>query len=176
MFNDCGIAIEYLKQKYKLRSIAYVDIDAHHGDGVFYEFENDPVVVFADMHEDGNYLYPGTGAADETGTGAGKGFKLNIPMPPGANDNLFFQQWEKVESFLLQKNPEFILLQCGADSIHGDPITHMAYSEKAHAYAAKRLRQLAEKTAYGRILATGGGGYNLSNIASGWNAVVAELV
>ncbi len=61
-----------------------MDIDAHHGDGVFYAFEADPRVIFADLHEDGQYLYPGTGSAEETGSGAAAGTKLNIPLPPGA--------------------------------------------------------------------------------------------
>ena len=86
VFNDCGVAAEYLRHKYGLRRIAYVDIDAHHGDGVFYGFEDDPDLIFADIHEDGRYLYPGTGAAEETGTGRARGTKLNIPMAPGADD------------------------------------------------------------------------------------------
>jgi len=64
VFNDCGIVIELLRKRHGLRRIAYVDIDAHHGDGVFYAFESDPDALFADIHEDGRYLYPGTGAAD----------------------------------------------------------------------------------------------------------------
>ena len=66
VFNDCGVVIETLKAA-GLERIAYVDIDAHHGDGVFYSYEDDPDVIFADLHEDGNYLYPGTGHAHETG-------------------------------------------------------------------------------------------------------------
>jgi len=72
VFNDCGVAIELLKRR-GLKRIAYVDIDAHHGDGVYYAFEDDAAVVFADVHEDGRYLYPGTGAAEETGRGAACG-------------------------------------------------------------------------------------------------------
>src|SRR6202044_3147635 len=75
VFNDCGVAIEQLKNA-GLKHIAYVDIDAHHGDGVFYAFEHDAAVIFADLHEDGRYLYPGTGAAEETGRGAAVGTKL----------------------------------------------------------------------------------------------------
>jgi acetoin utilization protein AcuC len=67
VFNDCGIAIETLRLQYGLQRIAYVDIDAHHGDGVFYSFEEDADLIFADLHEDGRVLYPGTGAAEETG-------------------------------------------------------------------------------------------------------------
>jgi acetoin utilization protein AcuC len=175
VFNDCGIAIEYLRYKYKIQRIAYVDIDAHHGDGVFYSFENDPDLIFVDLHEDGHFLYPGTGAKTEIGKGSAKGTKLNIPMLPHSNDDAFMQAWESVEKFLLIHGADFILLQCGADSVEGDPITHMEYSEKAHAYAAKRLCKLANEMCDGRLIAMGGGGYNHENIAKTWTAVVESM-
>ena len=172
VFNDCGVAIEVLKIRYQLKRIAYVDIDAHHGDGVFYSFENDPDVFIADLHEDGRYLYPGTGGETETGTGLAKGTKLNIPMPPNADDGDFMQAWDQVEKFL----HEIILFQCGADSLAGDPLTHLKYSFKAHEHAAKSLCQLANEYCGGRVLAMGGGGYNHANIISAWMAVVKALL
>ena len=175
VINDCGIAIETLLNKYQLQRVAYVDIDAHHGDGVFYSFEDDPRLIFADMHEDGQFLYPGTGSVNETGKGDAVGTKLNIPMPPKANDEHFFKIWPLVEQFLEKHQPEFILFQCGADSIKGDPITHLEYSEKAHAHAAKRLSIIADKYCAGKLLVMGGGGYNHDNIAKTWTAVVDAL-
>ena len=176
VFNDCAIAIESLRRMYGLRCIAYVDIDAHHGDGVFYAFEGDPSLALADLHEDGRFLYPGTGAVSETGKGAAKGTKLNIPMPPGADDRLFFTAWEQVQSFIDRARPEFILLQCGADSLAGDPITHMAFSSAAHRYATTSLCALAKTHCNGRLLALGGGGYNLANLADAWCAVVEAML
>lgn len=175
VINDCGIAIETLFQKYGLQRVAYVDIDAHHGDGVFYSFEDEPRLIFIDMHEDGKFLYPGTGAVTETGKGIAAGSKLNIPMPPQSDDELFFKMWPHVEKFLERNQPEFILFQCGADSIKGDPITHLEYSENAHAYAAKSLSRIAEQYCGGKLLAMGGGGYNHDNIAKTWTAVVNAL-
>ncbi|MGH8328523.1 MAG: acetoin utilization protein AcuC, partial [Steroidobacteraceae bacterium] len=93
VFNDCGVAIELLRSRFGLRRVAYIDIDAHHGDGVFYAFESDAAVIFADLHEDGRYLYPGTGAAEETGRGDAQGTKLNLPLPPGADDAVFSDVW-----------------------------------------------------------------------------------
>lgn len=176
VFNDCGVAIELLRRRHGLRRIAYVDIDAHHGDGVFYAFESDPDVVFADLHEDGRYLYPGTGAAHETGRGEAEGMKLNIPLPPGADDAAFAQEWPRVLGHLERFAPEFILLQCGADSIEGDPITHLQYTPATHARAAADLVALAERLGHGRVLALGGGGYNRTNLAQAWNAVVESLL
>lgn len=172
VFNDCGIAVEYLRKKYGLTRVAYVDIDAHHGDGVFYGFEDDPDLIFADIHEDGRYLYPGTGAATETGKGPAEGTKLNIPLPPGAGDAEFAEVWPKVEAYIEQMEPEFIILQCGADSLEGDPITHLRFTEDAHARAARELSRLASKLCSGRLVGTGGGGYNRDNLARAWTRVV----
>ncbi len=174
--NDCGVAIETLKREYHLTRIAYVDIDAHHGDGVFYAFESDPALAYADLHEDGRFLYPGTGNAREHGRGDAAGTKLNIPMPPDADDRQFLLAWERVEEFIDAARPEFILFQCGADSIAGDPITHLRYSSAAHGHAAESLCALADAHAQGRLLAMGGGGYNRRNLALAWTAVVATLV
>ena len=176
VFNDCGVAIETLRRQYGVQRVAYVDIDAHHGDGVFYAFEDDPDLIFADLHEDGRYLYPGTGFVDETGAGAARGTKLNIPMPPQAGDETFIRVWESVERFVDRAKPEFVLLQCGADSLAGDPITHLRYSEAAHRHAAERLKRLAERHCAGRLLALGGGGYERRNLARAWTAVVEALL
>ncbi len=172
VFNDCGVAAEHLRRNHGLERIAYVDIDAHHGDGMFYAFEDDPGLLFADIHEDGRYLYPGTGAAEETGRGAAVGTKLNLPMPPGADDAAFASAWRRVEAYLDAARPEFILFQCGADSLAGDPITHLRYSEQAHADAAAALCRLADRHCDGRIVGTGGGGYNRRNLARAWTRVV----
>jgi acetoin utilization protein AcuC len=176
VFNDCGVAIEMLRRNHGLKRIAYVDIDAHHGDGVFYAFIDDPDLIFADIHEDGRYLYPGTGGEDETGLGAAKGAKLNIPVPPGADDAVFAAEWPRVLAHLRKFEPEFILLQAGADSVEGDPITHMRFSADTHTRAARDLAKLADELGHGRILGTGGGGYNRINLAQAWTGVVAGLV
>jgi len=172
VFNDCGVAVEYLRHKHGLRRIAYIDIDAHHGDGVFYGFEDDPDLLFADIHEDGRYLYPGTGSASETGKGPAAGTKLNIPLPPGAGDAEFEVVWPEVAAYVGAARPEFIIMQCGADSLEGDPITHLRFTENAHARAASELCRLANEYCGGRIIGTGGGGYNRANLARAWTRVV----
>jgi acetoin utilization protein AcuC len=176
VFNDCGVVVEELRDRWGLRRIAYVDIDAHHGDGVFYAFEEDPDLLFADIHEDGRFLYPGTGAAHETGRGAALGTKLNIPLAPAAGDAEFHAAWSRIEAYLEAGRPEFILLQCGADSLEGDPITHLRFTEAAHGHAAARLAVLADRHCDGRLLALGGGGYNRRNLARAWTRVVRSLV
>jgi len=175
--NDIGIVIEDLRRNHNIKRIAYVDIDAHHGDGVFYEYEDDPQVFIADIHEDGHYLYPGTGFRSESGTGRAKGSKLNLPLsPPRIHNADFFPAWEKIESFLATARPEFIILQAGADSILGDPITHMGLTAEAHGHATRQLCKIADELCQGRLLVTGGGGYNRSNIAQAWTAVLRALI
>ncbi len=176
VFNDCGVAVHYLRHRHQLERIAYVDIDAHHGDGVFYAFEDDPDLLFADLHEDGQYLYPGTGRADETGAGPARGTKLNIPLPPGSTDDAFHEAWARVEEYLLAARPEFILLQCGADSLGGDPITHLRFTEAAHTHAGARLCVIADELGHGRVVGMGGGGYNRRNLALAWSGVVGAVL
>jgi len=143
---------------------------------VFYAFEDDGAVIFADIHEDGRYLYPGTGSAGETGRGAAQGTKLNLPMAPGADDAAFASVWPRVIAHLEPFAPQFIILQCGADSVEGDPITHLRFSAKSHGLAARELLALADRLGHGRVLALGGGGYNRGNIGQAWNAVVENLL
>ncbi len=175
VFNDCGVAIELLKRA-GLARVGYIDIDAHHGDGVFYAFEEDEAVVFADLHEDGRYLYPGTGALDERGRGAAEGSKLNVPLPPGAGDEVFERVWPHVTAHVQKYAPEFLILQCGADSLEGDPITHLRFSPGVHGRAARDLAALADRLGHGRLLALGGGGYNRENLARAWTTVVESLL
>jgi acetoin utilization protein AcuC len=176
VFNDIGVVVEHLKLAHDLKRIGYVDIDAHHGDGVYYGFEDDGSLIFADLHEDGRYLYPGTGASSETGAGAAEGCKLNLPLPPGAGDAEFLAAWPAVEAHLERHAPQFIIFQCGADSLAGDPITHLQLTESAHAHAARRLCVVADRHARGRILGVGGGGYNRRNLARAWTRVVQAFV
>ena len=176
IFNDTGIVIETLRAEFGIRKVAYIDIDVHHGDGVFYAYESDPEVCIVDLHQDGRTLYPGTGHAHEQGKGVAAGTKLNIPLLPGADDEAFFAEWARALPFLRAANPEFILLQCGADSIAGDPLAMLQLSAAAHARVARDLCALAEECAHGRIMGFGGGGYNRRNLAVGWNGVLKAFL
>ncbi len=96
-------------------------------------------------------------------------------MAPGAGDSEFDMAWEKVREYIDDAAPEFVIFQCGADSLEGDPITHLNYSEEAHAKAASDLCELADRHCGGRIIGTGGGGYNLGNLARAWTRVVESF-
>ena len=133
-------------------------------------------MIFADIHEDGRYLYPGTGSSHETGKGMALGTKLNIPLLPGSGDERFFRVWPEVEEFIRFGKPEVIILQAGADSIKGDPITHLSFSPAAHRHATRQLCAIADEFCQGRVIALGGGGYNRGNLALAWNAVIDAML
>lgn len=176
VFNDCGVVIDTLRSHYGIQRVAYVDIDVHHGDGLFYPYEDDADLIYADIHEDGRFLYPGTGSERERGKGEAEGVKLNIPMQPGWGDKEFFRAWEQVVDHLKHFKPEFIVMQCGADSLAGDPLAHLQYTPAAHAHAAKNLCALANELCQGRIMGFGGGGYHRGNLAQAWCAVLNEFI
>lgn len=175
VFNDSAIAISFALKELQIKRVAYVDIDAHHGDGVYYGFESDERVVIGDVHEDGRYLYPGTGFSNDKGRGTAVGTKLNLPISPGSGDQEFVVAFDKIIDFIEGFSPKFIFLQCGADGLDGDPITHLKYSSEAHRYASRKLHELSHRISDGRILAMGGGGYNKENVSSAWTAVAQEL-
>jgi acetoin utilization protein AcuC len=175
VFNDGAIAICKILLDKRFKRIGYIDIDAHHGDGVFYGFESEPRVIIGDIHEFGPSSYPGTGSAEETGLGEAIGTKLNVPLPVGAGDTEFIRGFDKIESFVRRFAPELIIFQCGADGLVGDPEAHLAYSTLVHTYASRRIHGMAHDLCQGRILALGGGGYDARNVLAAWSAVVREL-
>ncbi|MCK5001635.1 MAG: acetoin utilization protein AcuC [Gammaproteobacteria bacterium] len=176
VFNDCAVAIEHLRRRHHLQKILYVDIDAHHGDGVFYNYDSDSNLFMVDFHEDGRFLYPGTGDTDETGCGSAQGSMMNFPMPIQATDEDFSRLWSEAEVFIRSIEPEFIILQCGADAMKGDPITHLEYSQQSYQLAAESLCRTADEVCDGRMIALGGGGYNMENISLAWPVVVRAML
>jgi acetoin utilization protein AcuC len=175
VFNDLGVVIDSLRTRYGVRRVGYVDIDVHHGDGIYYVYEADPDLIVVDVHEDGRFLYPGTGHARERGRGDAAGTKLNLPLAPGAGDDEFFAAWELGMAHLRRFRPEFLILQAGADGLAGDPLADLRLTPAVHARVARDLRRLADELCGGRLMVFGGGGYNLRNVAAAWTAVLGAL-
>jgi acetoin utilization protein AcuC len=175
VFNDLGVVIDSLRTRFGIRRVGYVDIDVHHGDGIYYPYEADPDLIVVDVHEDGRFLYPGTGHARETGRGEAAGTKLNLPLAPGAGDDEFFAAWEAGMAHLRRLKPQFLILQAGADGLTGDPLADLRLTPAVHTRVARDLRRLADELCDGRLMAFGGGGYDLRNLAAAWTAVLGEL-
>lgn len=158
VYNDLSIAIRHLTNL-GLR-VAYLDIDAHHGDGVQWLHYTENQVLTISLHETGRYLFPGTGYTYELGRGDGVGYSLNVPLEPYTQDRSYLEALERVlEPALAWFKPDLLVVQGGADSHEFDPLADLALSTQGYKAAYQLIVQLAEQFAGGRILATGGGGY-----------------
>jgi len=176
VFNDPAVSIAYLKKKHHFSRVMYFDMDAHHGDGVMYGFYTDPGVLDVDFHEDGRYLFPGTGFTSDTGEKEGKGLKVNMPVAPGTGDEPYLAGFREIVPTLVRAyKPEFILVQCGADSHNGDLLAHLQLTTRTFNEIVTTLHKLAHEVANGRIVAFGGGGYNPANVARCWTMIAAAL-
>jgi acetoin utilization protein AcuC len=167
--NDAVLAILRLRER-GLR-VAYVDIDAHHGDGVQYAFYDDPQVLTISTHERGERLFPGTGFVNELGEGDAAGFSVNLPLEAYTDSGVYLPAFEAVVPPLLERfKPDVIVAQLGIDSHRTDPLTHLALDIQGFARAFARILPLAP-----RVIALGGGGYDLRNVARGWTVAWAVL-
>jgi acetoin utilization protein AcuC len=168
--NDVGVIIKYLlKQGFK---VAYVDIDAHHGDGVQWPFFSSDQVLTISIHQHPSTIFPGTGLAQEMGQGPGLGFAVNIPLWPDSDDEIYIRSFDLIVPPLLERfAPDYIITQLGADSLRGDPITNLNVTTAAYCHCVRRLKEMA----WGRWIALGGGGYNLAATARSWTLAWAMM-
>jgi len=176
VFNDIGVAIEAARRSWGLRRVLYIDIDAHHGDGVMYAYYDDADILTLDFHEDGRNLYPGTGFERETGGPGAVGSKRNVSLPPGADDDHFKSKLETMTNFLRNSHPELVILQAGADCLRGDPIADLSLSKGVHRLITQTARKVADQQCDGRLLALGGGGYNTKRTAEAWMSVLTTML
>jgi len=176
IFNDPAISIAYLKKNYGLERILYLDVDAHHGDGVMYGFYSDPAVLDIDFHEDGHHLFPGTGFAKEVGADKAVGLKVNVPLSPFAGDDTYLELFEKIVPAAVAKyHPQMLLLQCGADSHANDLLAHLQITTKTYRKVVEAVHSMAHEMANGHLVIFGGGGYNIANVARTWTAATCVL-
>ena len=164
VFNDVVIAILRLLALGAER-VAYVDIDAHHGDGVQNAFYSSNRVLTISIHQSGQTLFPGTGACDEMGDEPGVGYAVNVPLAPGTHNAAYAHVIDNAVAPLIRAfNPDVLVTQQGIDTHIDDPLTHLRLTSEGHTSAVAKLGSLSP----GKWLAMGGGGYDLSAVARCW--------
>lgn len=175
VYNDPALAIAWLLEQGAKR-IAYVDVDVHHGDGVQNAFYDDPRVLTISLHESPTTLFPGTGLSSETGGPGAEGYAVNVPLPAGTGDNGWHRAFQAVVPPLLHEfQPEILVTQQGCDTHALDPLANLTLSVDGQRRAYQELHQLAQKTAGGRWLLFGGGGYGLVQVVPrAWSHLLAE--
>jgi len=160
-FNNVAIASRYLQKQHSLERIVVIDWDVHHGNGTQHIFEDDATIFYTSFHQDPASCYPGSGWASETGSGEGQGYTLNLPMPPGAGKDEYLEAMEKIEQAMDKFKPQFVLISAGFDAHLADPLAHIRLTEKEYEELTRRIKNIAEKHAEGRLVSVLEGGYNL---------------
>ena len=177
VYNDAGIAISWLLDN-GFKKVAYVDVDVHHGDGVQAMFYEDPRVLTVSLHQHPATLWPMTGWSSEVGDGAAEGTAVNLPMLPGVNDHMWLRAFHAiVPSVLRAFEPEIIVLQAGCDSHREDLLADLALTVDGHRASYVAVRELADELCEGRLIAVGGGGYQLIRVVPrSWTHLIATML
>lgn len=161
--NDVAIACKYLAEKGQ--RVLYLDIDVHHGDGVQNAFYNTNQVLTISMHESGRYLFPGTGFEHEIGEGEGRGFSVNMPLPPGTYNAAFMRCFNEIARPLIKSfDADVFVFELGADGLAGDPLAHLKLTNDVYQRVIEFLLSQHKP-----MLMTGGGGYHIDNTVRAWS-------
>ncbi len=175
VLNNVAIAARHAQRRLGIGRVLIVDWDVHHGNGTQDIFYEDGSVFVFNTHQ--SPWYPGTGAASETGAGAGKGTTMNCPFPAGSGRAEIVGAFETKLGPAMEKfRPELVMISAGFDSREGDPLGNFLLTDKDFADLTKIVRNIAEKTAGGRVVSLLEGGYNLAGLASAATAHVAALL
>jgi acetoin utilization protein AcuC len=158
------VALACLKLAAAGKRVLYLDVDAHHGDGVQAAFYSRPDVMTVSMHETGKTLFPWGGFENEIGEGPGRGFNVNISLPPETYDDAFLAAFDGAVVPVLEfYQPDVIVLELGLDTLAGDPLTHLRLTNNAVVEVLERLLRFQRP-----MLVAGGGGYHVENTVRGW--------
>lgn len=165
LFNNVAVAARYIQQRHGLARVMIIDWDVHHGNGTQQIFEEDPSIFYISIHQ--SPLYPGTGREDERGRGAGEGFTVNCPLPPGKGDDEYVAVFDKtVQPAVAAFRPDFILISAGFDAHRDDPLSNMRVTEDGFGEMTRKVLDWAGVHSQGRVLSCLEGGYNLRALAA----------
>jgi acetoin utilization deacetylase AcuC-like enzyme len=171
LFNNIAVGALRAREVHGLTRVAAIDFDVHHGNGTQARFADDPTLFYASTHQ--SPLYPGTGAASETGVGN----IVNVPLPPLAGSRQFrMAMSQKILPALDAFRPEMVLISAGFDAHRHDPLAQLLLEEADYVWATEQLVDIARRHAGGRVVATLEGGYDLPALAASAAAHVRALM
>jgi len=175
LYNDVAFCGKYLLQKHKLQRILILDTDAHAGNGTSDYFYDEPRVLLIDLHQDPRTLYPGTGFAYDIGYGAGKGFTVNIPMPPYSGYDSYKLAFEElVQPIVAEFQPQIIIRNGGSDPHFSDGLTSLGLSVEGFQMITAQVRQMSE-VCQGKAIDLIASGYNETVLPYAWLALICGL-
>jgi len=167
--NDIGVGIAKLIGAG--HRVAFVDIDAHHCNGVQDRFYGDDRVLTISLHQLSDGFYPETGRVSETGTMEGRGYTVNVPLPPETDDEVYVHAFEQVVPPLLEAyKPDIVIAEIGADTLISDPLTDLRLTSNGYEAVVKTLCEVAP-----RLVAVGGGGYDVFRTSNCWTLAFAAM-
>jgi acetoin utilization deacetylase AcuC-like enzyme len=175
LLNNAAIAARAAQAEERVGRVLLIDWDVHHGNGTQHSFEEDPSVLYASTHQ--FPYYPGTGDFDETGSGAGEGTTVNVPLPAGCGDAEYVGVFQRVIAPVARAyRPQLILVSCGFDAHRDDPLASMQVSGDGFRAMAACVRELADALCGGRLVLLLEGGYAVSGLREGTDAVLDVLL
>jgi acetoin utilization deacetylase AcuC-like enzyme len=175
IFNNNAVAARYLQAVHGVQRIAIVDWDVHHGNGAQDIFYADPSVLTISLHQD-NCFPPDSGHISQTGAGAGDGYNLNIPLPPGASHEAYIAAWSRVVIPALHRfQPEFIFVASGLDANGMDPLARMLATSQTFREMTHLTKDAAATLCGGKLVIAHEGGYSAAYVPYCGLAVVEAL-
>jgi acetoin utilization protein AcuC len=176
IYNDVAVCVRHLQQRHGIKRILILDTDGHAGDGTCEIFYQDPQVLFISLHQDPLTQYPGTGFTRQIGEGEGKGFSVNIPLPPRTAIQAFLYALEEVFSPLAHEfKPEVILRNGGSDPHFDDQLIRLGITVEGFYRIGAAVREVAQAVCNGRVVDMVGSGYNPTVLPSAWLALVCGV-
>lgn len=176
IFNDVAIAAKYLISHYGLSRVMYIDIDAHHSDGVQWLLYSEPRVLKVSIHQDPATLFPWTGYVDEIGEGKGRGYCANIPVPPGTHDEAYLYAFREIIPWLVKAyKPQVILAQMGADTHFSDPLTQLRLTTACYKEISKEYESILKMNKELKFIGVTGGGYRPTSTAKSWLVMLSRI-
>ena len=174
LFNDIAVLVEYLREKHGLKRVLILDYDVHFGNGTSDIYYSDPDVLFISLHQDPRTIYPGTGFIEQIGRGAGEGYNVNVPLPPGTGDQTYLHAVEETFVPLAEEfKPELIIANGGSDSHFADMLGNLGLTVNGFFALSRTIVEEAERVCRGKLVLMPGSGYNPAVLPLCWYALAA---